>query len=207
MNQVAWKRALDKGIDAERLRPHIREIFSKTGFKILIIPENHDAGSFESGLYYGEDAIILSDDYTVFSLPPPLAFNREIQEVKSIVESFKLNAVPPQDAVKSLFRREDGWRPDYRFFPQEGFWSFDAYKNRVAIEVLGENLDEVFKDCFKFLLAFKAKKVRFGVIAVPHAKRSSKSPDAVSADAILHRFSPVLQDYCKIALVTKKRVT
>jgi len=133
--------------------------------------------------------------YAVFSLPPPLTFDREIQEVKSIVESFKPNAVPPQDALKSLFRREDGWRPDYRFFPQEGLWSFDAYKNRVAIEVLGENLDEVFKDCFKFLLAFKARKVRFGVIVVPHAKRSSKSPDAVSVDAILHRFSPVLQDY------------
>jgi len=47
----------DKGIDAERLRPNIREIFSKTGFKILIIPGNHDEDSFESGLYYGEDAL------------------------------------------------------------------------------------------------------------------------------------------------------
>ncbi len=51
----------DEGIDAEKLRPYIRDIFSQTGFKILILPGNHDAESFESGLYYGEDVVVLTD--------------------------------------------------------------------------------------------------------------------------------------------------
>lgn len=50
----------DKGVDAENLRPQIREVFSKTGFKVLIIPGNHDSDSYKSGMYFGEDVLILS---------------------------------------------------------------------------------------------------------------------------------------------------
>ncbi len=81
------------------------------------------------------------------------------------------------------------------FFPEIGSWSFDVYKNDVAVEVLGENIDEIYKDCFKFLLAFKEKKVKTGVIIVPHQKYMPKHFDAISVDAILERFSSVLQDY------------
>lgn len=51
----------DKGIDAENLRHKIRDIFSNTGFKITIIPGNHDKDSYKGGKYFGEDANILSD--------------------------------------------------------------------------------------------------------------------------------------------------
>ena len=51
----------DKGIDAENLRPKIREIFSNNGFKIVLIPGNHDCSSYKGGMYFGEDTIILSD--------------------------------------------------------------------------------------------------------------------------------------------------
>ena len=51
----------DKGINAENLRPKIREIFSNTNFKIVIIPRNHDSDSYASGMYFGEDAVILTD--------------------------------------------------------------------------------------------------------------------------------------------------
>jgi len=51
----------DKGIDAENLRPKIREIFSNTGFKIVLIPGNHDSDSYASGMYFGEDTVILTD--------------------------------------------------------------------------------------------------------------------------------------------------
>lgn len=51
----------DKDIQAETLRPKIREIFSDTGFKILIIPGNHDANSYKSGMYFGEDTVIITD--------------------------------------------------------------------------------------------------------------------------------------------------
>jgi len=83
----------DKGIDAEKLRPHIREIFSQTGFKILILPGNHDAESFESGLYYGEDAVVLNDmtpqdfdDVRIVGIPyEPLG----IEEVYSRIQALK----------------------------------------------------------------------------------------------------------------------
>ena len=51
----------DKGIDAEALRPRIRELFSKTGFKVVLIPGNHDIESYKSGVYFGEDVEIISD--------------------------------------------------------------------------------------------------------------------------------------------------
>jgi len=51
----------DKGIDAETLRPKIREIFSNNGFKIVLISGNHDSESYKSGMYFGEDTIILTD--------------------------------------------------------------------------------------------------------------------------------------------------
>lgn len=49
----------DKDIDAENLRPKIREIFSKSGFKVILVPGNHDKDSYKSGMYFGEDTIIL----------------------------------------------------------------------------------------------------------------------------------------------------
>lgn len=51
----------DKGIDAEKLRPKIRKMFSNNGFKIVIIPGNHDKDSFRPGLYFGDDTVILND--------------------------------------------------------------------------------------------------------------------------------------------------
>jgi DNA repair exonuclease SbcCD nuclease subunit len=51
----------DKEIDAETLRPKIRKIFSNNGFKIILLPGNHDNESYKSGMYFGEDTTILTD--------------------------------------------------------------------------------------------------------------------------------------------------
>lgn len=51
----------DKDIDAQSLTPKIRAIFSNTGFKIVIIPGNHDSDSYKTNIYFGDDAIILTD--------------------------------------------------------------------------------------------------------------------------------------------------
>jgi len=51
----------DRGVDAETLRPHIRGLFSDTGFKICLIPGNHDRASYTGGMYFGEDAVIITD--------------------------------------------------------------------------------------------------------------------------------------------------
>jgi len=56
----------DKGIDAENLRPRIREIFSGTGFKIVIIPGNHDKDAYKRGMWFGEDVIVLTELNTPF---------------------------------------------------------------------------------------------------------------------------------------------
>jgi DNA repair exonuclease SbcCD nuclease subunit len=50
----------DKDIDAEILRPKIREILSATGFRIVLIPGNHDSESYSSGVYFGEDVFVLT---------------------------------------------------------------------------------------------------------------------------------------------------
>ena len=49
----------DKGINAENLRPKIRDVFSNNGFKIVLIPGNHDVDSYKD-MYFGEDAIVLT---------------------------------------------------------------------------------------------------------------------------------------------------
>ena len=51
----------DKDINAEHLRGKIRETFSNNDFKIVLIPGNHDSDSYKSGMYFGEDTIILTD--------------------------------------------------------------------------------------------------------------------------------------------------
>ena len=56
----------DKDTNAEDLRPKIRKIFSNNGFKVVLIPGNHDCNSFKSGLFFGEDVIVLNDLNTPF---------------------------------------------------------------------------------------------------------------------------------------------
>jgi len=120
----------DKGIDAERLRPHIREIFSKTGFKILIIPGNHDADSFESGLYYGEDAIVLNDtipqdfgDARIIGVPyEPIEMEDVFSKIQSLKRSFtedKTNILMYHGELLDLFfSREDlGDEGQKRYMP------------------------------------------------------------------------------------------
>ena len=109
----------DKGIDAEKLRPRIREIFSNTGFKILILPGNHDEESFESGLYYGEDAIVLSDttpqdfdDVRIIGIPyEPLGIEEvygKIQALKGRLKKEGTNILMYHGELLDLFfSRED----------------------------------------------------------------------------------------------------
>jgi exonuclease SbcD len=51
----------DRGSDAEAIRPHIRALFSDTGFRICLIPGNHDKDSYAGGIYFGEDTHLLTD--------------------------------------------------------------------------------------------------------------------------------------------------
>ncbi|MGA2670041.1 MAG: metallophosphoesterase [Dehalococcoidia bacterium] len=53
-------------IDAENLKLEIRKIFSDTGFKIILIPGNHDSESYQSSMYFGADVSILTNLYEPF---------------------------------------------------------------------------------------------------------------------------------------------
>ncbi|MBW2056003.1 MAG: metallophosphoesterase [Deltaproteobacteria bacterium] len=46
--------------DAEELRPAIREVFSQTGFKIVLIPGNHDRDAYRKDVWFGEDVVVLT---------------------------------------------------------------------------------------------------------------------------------------------------
>ena len=57
-------------VDAEALRPDIRGLFSNNNFEILIVPGNHDANSYSSSMYFGENVRILSQKpYSVADYP------------------------------------------------------------------------------------------------------------------------------------------
>ncbi len=51
----------DKNTHGEVLRDKIRGVFRETGFPVAIIPGNHDSASFSRGLFFGEEAHVLSD--------------------------------------------------------------------------------------------------------------------------------------------------
>jgi len=67
----------DKDAAAEILRPKIREVLSGTGFKVILLPGNHDSESYGSGKYFGEDVLILGslnepfqyEDVSIWGLP------------------------------------------------------------------------------------------------------------------------------------------
>ena len=50
----------DAETDTENLRPKIQDVFSNNGFKIVLIPGNHDCTVCQ-GMYFGSDATILTD--------------------------------------------------------------------------------------------------------------------------------------------------
>lgn len=125
----------------------------------------------------------------IYPTPPSLV--SEIDELKSLIEKYGQEFATSQEKAKVILH-QNCWKTDYYFFKEEGLWNFDAYKKKVAVEILGRNIDEVFKDCMKFLLAFEKGRLRIGVIVVPYEKQSMKSPDAISVDAILHRFNSIL---------------
>ncbi|HHX87976.1 MAG TPA: DNA repair exonuclease [Firmicutes bacterium] len=50
----------DQQVDAELLRPRLRQILAPAGFTTIIIPGNHDCGAYRSGLYFGDQVKIIT---------------------------------------------------------------------------------------------------------------------------------------------------
>lgn len=50
----------DRQVDAELLRPKLRQILTRGDFTTIIIPGNHDGGAFRSGLYFGDRVKVIT---------------------------------------------------------------------------------------------------------------------------------------------------
>jgi len=121
----------DKGIDAEILRPKIREIFSKNGFKIILIPGNHDREAYKSGMYFGGDTIILTDlndhfeykDLIIWGLPfEPMEGEKILNKLHSLANNLatdKRNILLYHgELLDAFFSRKDfGEEGEGRYMP------------------------------------------------------------------------------------------
>jgi DNA repair exonuclease SbcCD nuclease subunit len=121
----------DRGIDAESLRPHIRKLFSETGFKICLIPGNHDSDSYGGGMYFGEDTVILTDlnrpfeykEVTIWGVPfKPTEGEEILHQLRSTADHFnpdKKNIVLYHGELLDAFfsRRDFGAEGDERYMP------------------------------------------------------------------------------------------
>jgi DNA repair exonuclease SbcCD nuclease subunit len=85
----------DEGIDAENLRPKIRELFTGNGFPIVIIPGNHDAESFLPGQYFGEDTHIIHDIIQPFEKDNVRVFGLPFERIEGDLLLGKLRSLKP----------------------------------------------------------------------------------------------------------------
>ena len=121
----------DKDINAESLRPKIRDLFSNTGFKFILIPGNHDSDSYKSGLYFGEDVTILTDlntpfedkDVRIWGIPfEPIEEEEVLSKLRSLagrLTSDKKNILLYHGELLDTFfsRRDFGNEGEIRYMP------------------------------------------------------------------------------------------
>jgi exonuclease SbcD len=121
----------DKGINAEDLRPPIRALFSDTGFRICVIPGNHDRDAYAGGMYFGEDTVILTDlnrpfeykDAMIWGIPfAPAEREKTLQQLHALAPLLtqgKNNIVLYHgELLDAFFSRNDfGAEGDERYMP------------------------------------------------------------------------------------------
>lgn len=145
----------DKGVDAENLRPKIRELFSNNGFRIVLIPGNHDCDSYESGMYFGGDAHILSDlgspfeykDVRIWGMPfEPIEGERILVKLRSLANNLtadKKNILLLHGELLDAFfsRRDFGDEGEERYMPVKLSYFKDLNINYVLAGHFHSNFD------------------------------------------------------------------
>jgi exonuclease SbcD len=133
----------DRGINAEGLRPHIRALFTDTGFRICLIPGNHDRDSYAKGMYFGEDTVILTDlnrpfeykDITIWGIPfEPTEGEKTLHQLHSLAHLLTPNkkhiVLYHGELLDAFFPRSDfGDEGDERYMPMRL-----AYFNDLKID-------------------------------------------------------------------------
>lgn len=124
----------DKDVNAEYLRQYLRNNFSNNGFKIIILPGNHDSASYgspESRLYFGSDVSVLYDlsnpieldNVRVWGLPfEPIGESIVLEKLHKIADkltSDKTNILLYHGELLDAFfsRNEFGEEGDDRYMP------------------------------------------------------------------------------------------
>ncbi len=94
--------------------------------------------------------------------------------------------------IKKFFRNH-GWSVEepvegISIMDKAGRWRYDAYKNKVAVEVELSSRVQVFKDAFKFLIGQTMNQINFGIVMVrehlekagnPYLKRVERDSHAI----------------------------
>ena len=121
----------DKNIDSEKLRPKIRKLFSGNGFKVIIIPGNHDKDSYKSGMYFGSETVLLNEfgscidhkSVRIIGLPFEELNEEEvlgrIQALKEKLSTDKKNIIVCHGELLDVYfsRRDFGDEGDARYMP------------------------------------------------------------------------------------------
>ncbi len=121
----------DKDVNAEALRPKIREVFSNNGFKIMLIPGNHDSDSYTSGKYFGGDVVVLTDlnkpfeykDVVIWGLPfEPIEGEKILDKLRSLSNNLSRNKknilLYHGELLDAFFSRKDfGDEGEERYMP------------------------------------------------------------------------------------------
>jgi len=121
----------DKDIKAEKLRPKMGKLFSGNGFKIIIIPGNHDKNSYEDGLHFGSDVEIMSDfgccfenkSLKIIALPFEELSEEEVfervQSLKNELSIAKQNIIVCHGELLDVYfsRRDFGDEGEARYMP------------------------------------------------------------------------------------------
>jgi len=120
----------DRDVDAENLRPKIREIFSNTGFQIILIPGNHDSESYKGGMYFG-DVFVLTNpnepfeykDLRIWGLPfEPIEGEKIFSRLRSLAADLATDRVNVLlyhgELLDAFFSRRDlGDEGEARYMP------------------------------------------------------------------------------------------
>lgn len=135
----------DKEYIADNLRPNLRKVFSNNGFNIIILPGNHDSESYKSGLFYGEDIIVLDDITNPFEYENTVIWGIPFEKIgeKQVLEKLHSikNEINPEksnillyhgELLDTFFSRKDfGEEGEERYMPAKLSYFKDMNLNYV----------------------------------------------------------------------------
>lgn len=121
----------DKNFEANKLRPKIREVFSKGNFEVIILPGNHDHKAYKQKFDFGENVKVLSenkkiieyDDINIYGIPfqemSSEKFLNELRNLNKKTDPKKSNLLLYHgELLDSFFSRgEFGDEGDKRYMP------------------------------------------------------------------------------------------